>query len=121
MDKNEMLPCPFCGSKGSKNKNPGERWVYFCPKGHTAYLNFTEWNNRTHHAEIEAMARDSARINAIASWCAKKRRIEFAKSILGNGVEIGLHNPIKAIVADDVRSAIDAAMAGHSSEVRDAT
>ena len=44
----QPLPCPFCGAKAARHKDeqPGSRWEYHCPKGHTSYLRMKEWNMR---------------------------------------------------------------------------
>jgi hypothetical protein len=55
--------------------------------------------------------RDAARLDAIDKWTAAGRRVEFAKSLFGPGVEIGLHEPIRAFAKGSAREAIDAAMA----------
>lgn len=61
-------------------------------------------------------ARDAKRLDAIDKWTAARRRVEFARSLYGPGVEIGLHEPIKAFAKGNVREAIDAAMAQESGE-----
>lgn len=50
-EKMTLLPCPFCGAPAAKNKNPGDRWVYYCPNGHTGYLRHKEWQARAHLAQ----------------------------------------------------------------------
>ena len=66
MDKNEMLPCPFCG-----DGELGEmEMTYIHTDGETkgkrikcntcgAMAQDTIWNTRTHHAEIEAMEKEA--------------------------------------------------------------
>lgn len=50
-EKMMLLPCPFCGAPAAKNRNPGDRWVYYCPNGHTGYLRHKEWQARSHLAQ----------------------------------------------------------------------
>ena len=67
MDKNEMLPCPFCGAAGHIILVPDTK--RFRPQCSGCCVSFGEfnlrkhaewaWNTRTHHAEIEAMEKES--------------------------------------------------------------
>lgn len=50
-EKMTLEPCPFCGAPAAKNRNPGDRWVYYCPNGHTGYLRYKEWQARAHLAQ----------------------------------------------------------------------
>lgn len=62
-------------------------------------------------SDLEALRRDAERLNFLATLIAKGRRIEFAKSLIGSGVEFGLHAPIDVVIKNNLREAIDA-MAG---------
>lgn len=129
--KFDLLPCPFCGGRaevveqrdedgrfaavGCSKCGAGSRQHYFCGGDAREHV-VSAWNKRAAGAEVEALKRNAERLNAIAKWCAAGRRVEFAKSLLGNGIEIGLHNPIFATVKENLTVAIDAAMAKESGE-----
>lgn len=78
----------------------------------------TAWNTRqaalshaSATAEEGSVDGDAARLDALQEWITSGLRVEFAKSIIGDGVEIGLRSPCVAKVANTIRDAIDQAIA----------
>ena len=64
----ELLPCPFCGLKPRRHKDPqaGSRWEYFCPNGHTGYIRMKEWNTRANAGDWKAIKRVIAGMKDVA-------------------------------------------------------
>ena len=61
---------------------------------------------------------DASRLEWLDEQVKQGTRIEFAKGLFGNSVEIGLRSPPRAFVKDTVRDAIDAAQAAERGEVK---
>jgi len=78
---------------------------YFYPA--TAWA-WEAWQAAISHACATA---DAKRLDDLQALIESGQRIEFAKSIFGNGVEIGLRSPCIAKVANTIRDAIDQAFA----------
>jgi hypothetical protein len=66
----------------------------------------------THPRRVTAdEVRDASRLEWLDEQVKQGTRIEFAKGLFGNSVEIGLRSPPRAFVQDTVRDAIDVALA----------
>ena len=62
-------------------------------------------------SDTELDPRDAARLDWLDAQVREGTRVELAKGLFGNSVEIGLRSPPRAFVKDTVREAIDAAIA----------
>ena len=125
MNKDEMLPCPFCGAAGVIIKVPDTK--RFQPQCSGCGVSFGDFNLRGHaewvwntRAEIEAMARDAERYR----WLRKQLEVTRNNAVPDRvGIRktfilVELRKPPKNDAAY-IDQAIDAAMSEHSAEVRD--
>lgn len=137
--KVKLLPCPFCGSlDGYIERYDYSSCYWLCNDcmargplkviededeeipGHDPAL--IAWNTRqaalahASSASAEECSVDTKRLDALQSIVQSGQRVEFAKSLAGNGVEIGVRSPCRAVVADNLREAIDQAIAGRQGE-----
>lgn len=115
--KVQLLPCPFCGGQPMRGSSYDEDVLLHnircrCGAGVNDFFGPEEaidaWNAR--------QAEDAQRLDRLQSLVDSGQRVEFAKSLLGNGVEIGVRFPCRAIVADSLREAIDQALAAERGE-----